>query len=144
MLVLVRVAPAAQGKLVAPALGLLRYPPEVLHGHVGLVHDKAALVAADTSLGAEARLAVDAVAHNAHVDEMRIGRHKGVHAGVPPAFVQDPGPHIGAGLRIESGAEAVLFVMNNILQYTPPLLICLQAITNCYGRFFVLNCPFIT
>ena len=114
VLVLVGVAPAAEGKLVAAAFTLLRDPPEVLDGHIGLLHQKAALVAADARLGAQPRFAVDAVAHHAHVDQMRERSHERVHARVAPALIQYPRAHIRPGFGIERGFEMIFFVVDDV------------------------------
>ena len=114
MLVLVGVAPAAERKLVAAALALLRDPPEMLYRHVRLLDQKAALVAADPRLCAQPRFAVDAVPHHAHVDQMRERGHERVHARVASLRVQYSCAHVRSGFGIERGFEMIFFVVDNI------------------------------
>ena len=46
MLVLIGVAPAAERKLIASALALLGDRAEILNGHIRLLNEKSALIAA--------------------------------------------------------------------------------------------------
>ena len=119
VLVLVGVAPAAQRKLVASALGLAGDPAEVLHGHVGLLHQQAALVAADSRLGAEPGFAVDAVSHDPHIDQMGVGCHERINAGVFSGFIQNTGTDIRARLRVKGGFEMALLVLDDVFHSFP-------------------------
>lgn len=123
--VLIRVAAAAQGKLVTAAFALFCNPTKVLDGHVGLLHQQAALIAADPGLDAEPGLAVDAVTHDAHVDQMRERRHKRVNARVPPLLVQNPGPYIGPGFRVKGGFEMIFPVVDDVLHGFASLIVSL-------------------
>ena len=51
MFVLIRVAPSAQGKLVAAVTALFGNPAEILQGHVRLFDEHTALIAANSRLG---------------------------------------------------------------------------------------------
>ena len=116
---LIRIAPAAEGKLVAAAPALLRDPPEVFDGHIRLFNQKTALVAADARLRAQTGLAVYAVPHHAHVDKMRERRHEWVHARVMPVFIQHTRADVRAGLGVERRSETILFVVNNVSHFYP-------------------------
>ena len=81
-LMLIGVASAAEGELIAATFALPRDPLKMLYGHVGLLYQHTALITADTRLGAESGLSVNAVPHHADVDQMRKRRHKRINARV--------------------------------------------------------------
>lgn len=113
-LVLVGVAPAAQGELIDPAAALPGDILEILQRHVGLLDRQPALIAADPRFDTQTGLAVIAVPHNADIDQVRVGCHEGIHPGVQPLPVEDAGAHVRAGLGIEDGDE-VVFVVDDFL-----------------------------
>ncbi len=114
VLVLVRVAAATQRELVDPVTALRSDGRKIIQQHVGLGDGQAALVAADAGFDAQTSLAVDAVAHDADIDQVREGGPEGVHAGIPALLIEDTGAHIRPCLRIEHCDEVVLFV-NDLL-----------------------------
>ena len=59
---------------------------------------------------------MDAVSHNADVDQMRIGGHKGILASVSAIFIQYSGTDISTRLRIKLRFEMVFFVVDHISQ----------------------------
>ena len=61
---LIRIAPAAQRKLVAAVAALLCDPLKILDSHVRLLHQHAALVAANARLGAKPGLTVETMTHD--------------------------------------------------------------------------------
>lgn len=122
MLVLVWITTTAQGQLVAPSLALLTDPAEILHGHVRFLHQQTALIAADARLDAQPGFAVDAVAHDAHVDEVGEGGHERVHAGVLSLIVQYAGTDIEPRLRIKGRDESVFVIFDNLFHITDQII----------------------
>ena len=58
---------------------------------------------------------MNAVTHDANVNQVRIGGHEGILAGVSAVFIQYSGANVCAGLRIKRELEVVLLVMDHIL-----------------------------
>ena len=117
-LMLIRVAPSAQGQLVAPSLALLTDPAEILHGHVRFLHQQTALVTANPCLDAQPGFAVDAMTHDAHVNEVGKGGHERIHAGVLSLIVQYAGTDIEPRLRIKGGDKSVFVIFDNLFHIT--------------------------
>ena len=67
-----------------------------------------------TGLCAKAGFSMDTVTHDAHVDQVRIGGHKRIPAGIPAVCVQNAGADICAGLRVKGGLEVIFYVVNDI------------------------------
>ena len=55
---------------------------EILQGHIGLSQIRTILVALHARLQAKPALAVEAMPHNAHIQELRKAGQEWVHAGV--------------------------------------------------------------
>ena len=72
------------------------------------------MIAADASFGAKPCLAVDAVSHDAYIDQMRIRPHEGIDTGVLSTLIQDAGAHISTGFCVKGELEMVFLVMYNI------------------------------
>ena len=104
----------AECQLVASAFALLRNPLEMFNRHIGLFYQKPTLITADAGLDAEPCLSVDAMTHYAHVNQVRKGCHKRIFPRVSPMLVQDTCPYVGAALRVKSGFEMILFIVNNV------------------------------
>ena len=121
-LVLVRVAPPAQGKLVCPAPALLRDPSEIVYCHIGLFRHCAVLVAADSRFPAQPCFPMDTVPHHPHVDEMRERCHKGVCACIA-AFFDYAASNIGSCFVIEQSYEMVFGVYDFMLHLFTVLLL---------------------
>ena len=111
---LIRVAAPAESKLIAPPVALLGNPAEIFHGHIGLFHQHPALIASDTGLRAKSGLPVDAVAHNANVNQMRKGRHQWIDAGIAPVFIQYSGSDVSASFRIKGRSKLILGIVDDI------------------------------
>jgi len=94
--VLVWVPPASQGKLVDLAFALPGDLKEVLQQHVRFFNGQTALVAANPGFQTQPGFAVNAVPHDANIDQMRKRRHKWVHTAIQSVFINDPGAHVGA------------------------------------------------
>ena len=114
MLVLVGVAPAAEGKLIAAPSRLLRDDAEIFDGHIRLFDDETALVAADARLDAQSRFAVHAMPHDADIDQMRIRRHERINTRILAVRIEDARADIHARFGIKTEFEIVFFVMNDI------------------------------
>ena len=64
---------------------------------------------------------MDAVPHDADIDQVRERSHKRVHAAIQAVLVDDPRAHIGPGFGIEHGQEMVLLVNDHLIHVILPL-----------------------
>ena len=114
MLVLIGVAPAAEGKLIAAPSRLLRDDAEIFDGHIRLFDDETTLIAADARLDAQPRFAVDAMPHDTDIDQMRIRCHERVNARIVPCRIENARADVHARFGVKTEFEIVLFVVNDV------------------------------
>ena len=60
---------------------------------------------------------MDTVPHNAHVYQMRIGRHERIYAGIVAGFIKDTRADICTCFSIKGILEMISTVIYNVLQF---------------------------
>jgi len=68
------------------------------------------LVALDPRLKAASCFSMDTAAHDADIQQVGVGGHKGVDAGVQAGVVDDPCAVVIAAVKIKAVGEAVLLI----------------------------------
>lgn len=98
---------------------------------------QATLVSAITSLYTQTGFTVNAVPHDADIDQMGKRRHEGIHTAIHAMFVDDPSAYVGTRFGIEHGDEMVLLVKNRLIHELLPLRkLLLDAINNLVVSLF--------
>ena len=94
----------------------------IVHCHIGLFYQRAALVAADSRFPAQPRFPVDAVPHHPYVDEMGERRHKWVCAGISAVF-DNAGTDIGSCSVIEQRYKMIFGVCDSVFHLFPAFVV---------------------
>ena len=127
VLMLVRVAAAAERDLIGIPSALPDNLPEILQRHIGGAGVEAVLVALHPRLQTQAGLAVDAVAHDAHIQEFGEGGHKWVLRSLL-SVLKRAGADILPCRFIENGYEILIFPYPHIGNHLFGLIV--QVIVN--------------
>ena len=67
------------------------------------------------AFGAKTGFSMNAVSHDAHINQVGIGCHKWVYAGIFPVFIQNTSANIGSGFCIKSRFEPIFFIESGIM-----------------------------
>lgn len=94
----------------------------IVHCHIGLFYQRAALVAADSRFPAQPHFPVDAVPHHPYVDEMGERRHKWVCAGISAVF-DNAGTDIGSCSVIEQRYKMIFGVCDSVFHLFPAFVV---------------------